>query len=363
MVGSPNGTVMTHAVQGSLHVYRIDGSDNWQHVQELLPSDSENSDTFGFSVSISGSIAIAGRYADESAYLFSDNGSGGWSEIGKIRAAGVPDIRGFGGEVAISGDTAIVGAAGENNSGAVYVFRPEGVADWHQVKRLVPSDIQSNDRFGGEIAISGNTAVMGVGNRSDAGFSSGAAYFFRDDGSGNWTEQKVLASDAAPYKSFGTSVSISGDTAVICGPGAAYVFRDNGAGIWSEVTKLVPSDGSHINGPAAIDGNLVVVSGLIDGSDTIAGKAFVFQEDQVGVWSQIAELRPSDSAIYDQFGSNVAISDGRVLIGAYGNNNSTGAAYIFTVPEPCSLAYLAAAGLACFATRRPTARSKGSTPS
>ena len=49
---------------------------------------------------------------------------------------------------------------------------------------------------------------------------------------------------------------------------------------------------------------------------------------------------------YDQFGLSVAAVGNNVLIGAYGNNGGCGAAYLFAVPEPSSLALLVVAGLA-----------------
>ena len=51
--------------------------------------------------------------------------------------------------------------------------------------------------------------------------------------------KKLLASDAQAQDSFGLSVAVSGDTAVVAGGGAAYVFQRNqgGAGNRGEVEK------------------------------------------------------------------------------------------------------------------------------
>ena len=46
-------------------------------------------------------------------------------------------------------------------------------------------------------------------------------------------------------------------------------------------------------------------------------------------WTQTAELKASDSAPGDQFGSQVALSGRAVVVGAFGNQ-SAGQSYIFT---------------------------------
>ena len=58
----------------------------------------------------------------------------------------------------------------------------------------------------------------------------------------------VTVSTRGGVGSFGTSVSISGDTAIVgamhdrsSGSGSAYVFTLSGAGTWSEQAKLIPS--------------------------------------------------------------------------------------------------------------------------
>src|SRR5690625_1285359 len=67
-----------------------------------------------------------------------------------------------------------------------------------------------------------------------------------------WVEQKVAAEDGLAGDSLGSSVAISGDTAIVGAPyvgvgdhasqGAAYIFT-RADGRWQEVTRLVASDG------------------------------------------------------------------------------------------------------------------------
>lgn len=98
--------------------------------------------------------------------------------------------------------------------------------------------------FGRAVALSGDTALVGAPRDDDEGTGAGAAYVFVRSG-GVWTEQaKLVASDGVEFASFGTSVALSGDTALVGAPGgdstggSAYVFTlandpsgaSNGAG-------------------------------------------------------------------------------------------------------------------------------------
>jgi hypothetical protein len=82
---------------------------------------------------------------------------------------------GFGGSVAISGHTAVVGGPGHSSdTGAAYVFVRSGTA-WSQQAELTVSPSTSRYYFGYSAAISGSTAVVGAPRRK--GFT-GAAYAF-----------------------------------------------------------------------------------------------------------------------------------------------------------------------------------------
>ena len=157
-------------------------------------------------------------------------------------------------------------------------------------------------------------------------------------------QTKVLAADLAPSDHFGTSVAISGNTAVISSPGktvganesqgAAYVFVQND-GIWTQVARLTASNGGigdQFGDRVSISGDTIVVSAHthID----VHGSAYVFVKPGSG-WedmTETAELTASDSTSSDLFGSSVAISGDTVAVGASSKNNFHGAVYIYTKP-------------------------------
>ncbi|PYK60944.1 MAG: hypothetical protein DME21_10330, partial [Verrucomicrobia bacterium] len=109
--------------------------------------------------------------------------------------------------------------------------------------KLLPNDTDFFQQFGYAVALSQDTAVIGV--PSD-GINSGAAYIFARSG-GVWSQQvKLLADDTPAARQFGYSVAINADTVVVGAPndsgvGAAYVFVRSGAS-WMQQAKLLLPD-------------------------------------------------------------------------------------------------------------------------
>ena len=144
------------------------------------------------------------------------------TEIGQLSASDGATGDQFGGSVAISGNTIVVGAVlADSGLGAAYVFTEPnaGWGDMTQVAELTASDGVARDFFGDSVSISGNTIVVGADNASvGANGSQGAAYVFTEPAAG-WTNMtqtaKLIASDGQADADFGASVSISGNTVVV----------------------------------------------------------------------------------------------------------------------------------------------------
>ena len=209
---------------------------------KLTASDATAGDRFGFSVSIDGNTAVVGALLHDddglssgSAYVFVRS-AGIWTQQAKLTASDAAANDLFGISVAIDGDTAVIGASGDRdagfNTGSAYVFVRSGTS-WTQQAKLTAGDAAADDTFGFSVSIDGDTAVVGAPFDDDAGNFSGSAYVFVRSGT-SWTQQaKLTASDAAAGDLFGFSVSIDGDTAVVgvlldddagTSSGSAYVF-------------------------------------------------------------------------------------------------------------------------------------------
>ena len=257
---------------------------------KLLPLDGAAIDYFGFSVAISGATAIVGAWGNDdngsksgSAYLFET--TTGW-QIAKLLPDDGATGDGFGYSVAISGPpgnkVAIVGAPGDNDngseSGSAYLF--DTTTGW-QIAKLLPDDGAVEDYFGWSVAISGATAIVGAYRDDDHGNASGSAYLF--DTSMGEQITKLLPDDGAADDYFGGSIAISGATAIVGAyrnddnggnSGSAYLFDAAAAGKcpWDlngngsvgilDLLALLAAWGTDPGGPPDFDGDGTV--GILD---------------------------------------------------------------------------------------------------
>ena len=169
-------------------------------------------------------------------YVFVRSGTV-WTEQAKLTASDAGSADYFGFSVAIYLDSVVIGAYRDDDggaqSGSAYVFARSGTT-WSQQDKLTASDAAANDQFGWSVAVSGDGAVIGAWLDDDGGINSGSAYIFLRDGT-TWTEQgKLIASDAADLDGFGGSVAISGDTVLVGAEedddgapdsGSVYIYR------------------------------------------------------------------------------------------------------------------------------------------
>ncbi len=226
--------------------------------------------------------------------------------------------------VALSGDTAVIGGMDlENNAGFVsvgtqasyvYVRRDDGT--WHEQAKLT-----GNDKvfFGNTIvAIDGNTVltgVVGMGSQK----SLGTVYVFVRDKDGKWSQQAELSpNDRAESNFFGTTMALSGDTALI---GAGYVFVREKDGTWKQQAKL---QGSATDDPTevsvALEGDTALVS---FNKETVStpGWVDVFVRDASRTWNKQAQLQPESGDGNINYGDTVSLSGGTALIGTSGKKN------------------------------------------
>jgi len=320
----------------------------WEQEVKLLANDGETGDEFGFAVAISGDTALIGAWGDDdrgsgtgAVYVYIRTG-GTWVQQAKLLADDGEGLDFFGNSVALSGDTAVIGAYSDTDSGiasgSAYVFVRNGTS-WVQQAKLLANDRATWDFFGWSVALSGDTALIGVRSDDDLGQGSGSAYVFVRNGT-SWVQQaKLLANDGFAGELFGNSVALSGDTAIIHAIGSAefdassavYVFMRNGTS-WVQDAKLT-SFARLPEGSLAVSGDTVVIGAPVDddlGSN--AGSAYVFVRDGLGNWTQQAKLLANDGAEFDGFGNSVAVSGDTAVIGADLDDDlggSSGSAYVF----------------------------------
>jgi len=297
-------------------------------------------------------------------------------------------LSGDGGTLAVGAFTersAAVGVDGDSAdnsaraSGAVYIFaRSNG--RWIQQAYVKASNNDAGDLFGTTVSLSADGSTMAVGAPSESSraagvdgdqanndfYEAGAAYVFVRSGDGRWTQQAyVKASNPGIGDRFGTRVSISGngrllaisapeeasgatgvdgdqtgDTAPVSG--AVYMFARGTDDHWAQQSYIKSSNtgtGDYFGGSLALsaDGTTLAVGAPseagaamgIDGNQTdrsapYAGAVYVFTQTG-STWKQQAYVKASNTDVYDQFGTSLALStDGSTL--AVGADSESSAA-------------------------------------
>lgn len=362
VVGTINHTTAsTHLEQGAAYVFTAPAS-GWAHARQtamLKAPRGQSEEEFGRSVAISGNTIvvgapfreIAGHSGQGEAYVFVKPVSG-WK--GAIPTATLTARAGaaheyFGESVAISGNTVFVGAPGRKvgkhpAQGAVYAFsvpRSPRAASARQLVALTAPDGQSNDALGISVAVSGGTVLAGADQHrvGDTG-NQGVVDIFSKRGKG-W----ISAREAAQLSNqqgelgelFGRVVAVRQNTVVVGSPdrrganseqGAAYVFVKPAHG-WTgsltptaELTASDPGQGDQFGGALAISAGRIVVGapGHTIAKNTEQGAGYVFVEPANG-WkttTETSELTATGGAAGDRLGLSVALSGDTILIGAPG---------------------------------------------
>ncbi|MDQ3798554.1 MAG: hypothetical protein M3384_03810, partial [Acidobacteriota bacterium] len=355
VVGALFDDVGASVNQGSAYVFSRSGT-VWTQQAKLTAAQGAAGDRFGVSVEISGETIVVGTKRDQSAaYVFTRSGTT-WTQQQQLTPSNGAAGDEFGASVAINVDTILVSATGRpvsgaDNQGAVYVFTRAG-GIWSEQQILTAADGAAGDRFGSDVALTGDTAIVGayfddIGANAD----QGSAYIFTRSG-GVWTPQaKLIAADGAAGDHFGSSVAIGGNTAVVGAPdndfpatlgdtyfdaGSAYVFTGSGA-TWSLQKQLseenvggIFGDGARFGGSAAISGETVLVG--VRGADNEDGLAGVYVRSGTS-WSLQAFLGENEDSTSDTFGFSVAIDGDTAVIGApyddIGASREQGSAYVF----------------------------------
>jgi hypothetical protein len=342
VVGSPNASVNGNTLQGAAYVFVRTGN-TWKQDIKLTNFSGAAYDQFGWSVAISGNNIVIGSPYDDvgsnidqgSAHVFVRSGGGVWSHTQLFASDGATADR-FGQNVAISGNYALIGSVLGNHffvdQGSAYIFTLSG-SSWIQQAKLIASDGAAYDQFGTGVAISGNYALVGcsfddIGSNID----QGSAYVFMRSGS-SWIQQaKLTASDGATNYLFGHAVGLSGDYAIVGnsftssgGAMTAYIFMRLGGG-WTQQARLTAATviGDHFSFAVAISGNYALVGSP---DRTVGGnpsQGSAYLYERSGTNWSLVRQITDNSRDFARNGFSLSISNGTFIIGGYGSQISKG---------------------------------------
>lgn len=248
---------------GAVYLFERSGT-TWSQSHYIKASNTNAGDVFGASLGFVGDTLLVGAPGEASsatgvdgdeldnsipgsgaAYMFVRS-AGIWTQEAYLKSQSPGTLDFFGINLALGEDFAAVGSIWEDsqatgidgdwsddnasNSGAAFVFRREEAA-WAHEAYIKASNAEEGDWFGDELAIEGNTLVIGArgessqatgtgGDQTDnSAVGSGAAYVFERNG-GSWSQVEYLkSSNSEALDVFGQRVAIDEQTLVASSAG------------------------------------------------------------------------------------------------------------------------------------------------
>lgn len=239
-VGAPKASATFAANAGAVYTFMLSGF-TWVQQQKLTAYDAITGTNFGGRITVSGtSLAVTTSWSPfvttppGAIYLFTQSG-GVWNFQQKLTS---PDpnsqpMENFGHAVSMSGNTLAVGGEIGLIWETVYVYVLSG-GTW-VLQQTVTSPDEDSTAFGSGVALEGNRLVIGCNqDRILSAQDRGSAYVYERTGTVWNLRQKLIAADGVATDRFGDEVALSGNTVIVGAPqadilgaqdqGAAYVF-------------------------------------------------------------------------------------------------------------------------------------------
>ncbi len=305
-------------------------------------------DNFGKSVAVSGNYSIIGAWTDDergpeagAAYIYfrADEKTDHWILKERLMASDGEAFNNFGGKVAIEGDYAYVTAQGNDDfAGAVYVFNRRAGGDdaWGEVQKITAPDKSSGDYFGTSITVNNGRIAVGAYGEDDKGRSAGAVYTYKLEGD-QWNfESKIHDQEGGANDRFGSSVVMDENTLIVGASrdnkaGSIVIFEKKEAG-WNQTLKIFSSDGKakdRFGCSLALAGGYLAVGA--DGTEGFMGAVYIFEKNLGGTnnWGEVKKIQPMDAGTDDRFGKTIAMSGAYLLVGSEGHEMGMGATYLF----------------------------------
>ncbi|MEQ8765605.1 MAG: hypothetical protein RL885_16890 [Planctomycetota bacterium] len=240
--------------RGAVYIYNRVGEDWVQeavlHGSDFIPKDASDYN-FGYDVAIHGDhLVVVGLTRCD----FFERVGRKWVRILAVAdSPGRQSIR----SCDVEGDTAVVGYAytahpKDDGYGVAYVYHFDG-RTWKRAQTLIPPDSPNFSSFGSSLDLDGDRLAVGALSALVGEENDGAVYVYRRLFRGKWfLEQKVVTENETPKSWFGKSVALSGERLLVGAPesrllgelepGAMHLFRFAG-GSWMEMQTFTSPHG------------------------------------------------------------------------------------------------------------------------
>jgi|GEM_PF-1817691 len=235
-------------------------------------------------------------------------------------------------------------------SGKVLVYKLDTSNSWVRIAELLPSDPGKYRQFGSEVAIAGNSIVVGATEYNDTGFWRHKLYVFEMPSEGEWvstTESYIITKD------FGEAVNYSGygafemnSSELVCfgaelGTWRLEVYKKDG-GVFSRTQTI---DLPETSWGGAYEWNLAVTDDLIaigteqfENTDKSTGAVFIYEKtgDSYNPSPVLLKASEQSATVWRGFGINLAAHGQSVFVLGLRNSGDKYLQTFYVFEKPAS---------------------------
>jgi len=361
-VGAPHASTAGKNEAGLVYIFRlIDG--NWVQIQQLTEPSPQTGNWFGYQLAMQDDTLFIGTFGHDGekrdsgkVYLYQAGKGQSWTLKSSLQSPEPRFRERFGYNIAVSGDHLAIatlrGPDAIDTGGDIYLYHRNN-GGWEHLQTIGIAG--SSDRYGQSIALDDDLLAIGSFAPDDECRryipDPGSVTLYRLTGE-HWKKEATLKADnAGGGDRFGFTLSLSNGTlaaGAICEDsnehsnndegtevGAVYVFtQENGE--WQQqayIKEQIPRNHNLFGSRVELDSGLLVISAAlsdIGGEDT--GIVYLYQGSGAD-WKVIRTLQPDDVTAFDEFGFDMALNDGNLLIGStqprQNQPTSTGKVYTY----------------------------------
>lgn len=220
---------------------------------------------------------------------------------------------------------------------------------WKQNFKVVEPIRVRDNSFAFSVFTNDGFAAYGADQVEVGGVENvGKVYIAKQDCDGWSIYQELTLSDTNNNCGFGSTLFMEGKTLAILGCDSAnpnkgnaiYIYERDVNNLYVFTQKIAKPENvlsDNFGSNFAISDNYMVVGANYNSTDSSlanymenAGAAYIYHRDADGIWSLMQKIVPSDRERRDTFGNSVAIFENTIVVGAVEEgSNWAGAAYVF----------------------------------
>ncbi len=341
---------------GSTYLYNLNSGTSNVPIASLSNPSNGLEDRFGVAVAAAGNFVAVGSTLDDtggfnsgSVFVYDRSSLTPNTPVYTLTNPTPVNDDSFGYSVSMSGSFIAVGApldgVGASNAGSVYVYNLLSATPLVPVLTINNPSPASNDNFGWAVAISGTNLIIGAPLDDASATDSGSAYIYSLVSATPTVPIATLTNPSpASQDVFGRSVAISdryavvgaiGDDAGFADSGMAYVY-DLTSGTISvpmlSLTNPSPASDDQYGFSVAVLGNTVAVTSLHDGTGGHqAGTIYLYDMSASNPGTVTTVINNPNPGFGESFGWSLAMSDDLLVVGArqLHNAESSSAAHVY----------------------------------